>query len=343
MSSKNVLSRKLVLRSIVLLVIACVLFADAAVAADARARKRGKAKRWKRFNPDARPKTFRRMMAPETARAVGLEKKECPPEECPECPTCPEPIVCGDGTMLEKGQCIPSAPVVTCGEGASLIGGECIPSYPETSCGEGTTLVDEECLPASQTVTCGEGTTLVGGECVCADEVEVPACTDTDGGEDIYVKGNTTGVWDSYGPGSTTVSSHQDYCRSNYGTVNGLPKGVGEYFCNDDSRKSEKYYDCPNGCEDGICVPDEVPEAAPACTDTDGGEDIYVKGNTTGVWDFYGAGSTSVSSHQDYCRSNYGTVNGLPKGVGEYYCNDDDRKSEKYYDCPNGCEDGVCV
>ncbi|MDP6627359.1 MAG: hypothetical protein QGG50_05615, partial [Methanopyri archaeon] len=301
MSYKNVLSRKIIIRLIGLLVIACVLFADAAALFGSSDRRDGRVKRWNRFNPDARPRTFRRMMDPETARAVGLEKKGCPSEECPECPTCPEPIVCGDDTMLEvlfdesdvgspkavaaverlqKGQCIPSAPVVTCGEGSSLIDGECIPSYPETSCGEGTMLVDGECVPASQPVTCGEGTTLVGGECVCADEVEVPACIDTDGGEDIFVKGNTTGVWDFYGAGSTTVSSHQDYCRSNYGTVNGLPKCVGEYYCNDDDRKSEKYYDCPNGCEDGVCVPDEVPEAAPGCTDTDGVEDLYVKGNT---------------------------------------------------------------
>ncbi len=144
MSSKNVLSRKIVTRSVVLLVIACVLFADATAFFGSSDRREDKEKRWKRFNPDARPRTFRRMMEPETARAVGLQKKgecpECPPPECPEkeCPTYPEPEPCPE-----------CPPVVTCGTGTTLAEGICLPSYPQISCGAGTVLKNGQCVCSS--------------------------------------------------------------------------------------------------------------------------------------------------------------------------------------------------
>ena len=150
MSSKNVISRKIVTRSVVLLVIACVLFADAAALFGSSDPREGRVKRWKRFNPDVRPRTFRRMMEPETARAVGLQRKgecpECLPQECPEkkCPTCPEPEPC------------PVCPSpVTCGTGTHLVGSECVPSLSPVTCGEGTILVDSVCVVTANPISTG--------------------------------------------------------------------------------------------------------------------------------------------------------------------------------------------
>lgn len=79
------------------------------------------------------------------------------------------------------------------------------------------------------------------------------------------------------------------------------------------------------------------------CVDSDNGKNKYTKGTVTGVWDFQGKDSTDVSSHTDGCRYNYGEVNGFPAAVGEYYCNDEGRKSEVTLSCENGCEDGACL
>jgi len=101
------------------------------------------------------------------------------------------------------------------------------------------------------------------------------------------------------------------------------------------------------GSNGGISAPCSAPKTNLTCTDSDGGQDIYTKGNVTGIWDFYtGTDATnpaSMTTHSDYCRVNYGYINGLPAGLGEYSCNSNGRKTENYFPCANGCLEGACV
>ena len=93
--------------------------------------------------------------------------------------------------------------------------------------------------------------------------------------------------------------------------------GLGENKCN-----------CPKDCPSNITV-------TPACTDSDGGKDYYVKGITKGSY-----GNGQKFDVEDSCENNE---------VHEYYCisNVNDVTKPNYewinYNCPNGCKDGACV
>lgn len=97
---------------------------------------------------------------------------------------------CGEGTVLEGGECVPEDrdecdedEVLTpegecedpdqfaCDDGTTYDRGlgECV-SETEIGCGEGTVEVDGECV-LDDPLVCGEGTVLYDGECVVTDEV----------------------------------------------------------------------------------------------------------------------------------------------------------------------------
>ena len=66
------------------------------------------------------------------------------------------------------------------------------------------------------------------------------------------------------------------------------------------------------------------------CTDSDGGKNYSVKGEVTGT-DMYG---TYQEHYADFCDS---------KGLlVEKYCDDNKNADFQSYNCPNGCENGVC-
>ena len=173
------------------------------------------------------------------------------------------------------------------------------------------------------------------------------ACTDSDGGKDYYVKGTT----------STDSSWSEDRCLQ-YGQLT-------EIYCGDGGVMSSITFTCPNGCEDGACLPanctshdhqtcwlgdlywrdscDLLEEkiedcvygcenAACAqgpesdCSDTDGGLDYYAQGQVL----YDGAVSYDTCTegllYEAYCTGNVNTPMGL-----------------KSYSCPNGCLDGACV
>jgi len=77
------------------------------------------------------------------------------------------------------------------------------------------------------------------------------------------------------------------------------------------------------------------------CNDSDNG-DIFTKGTTTG-WDYY---KKIVISSSDSCTDYDG---GAPKSSGKWVieeqCDEEERVSSHYYECPEGylCEDGRCV
>ena len=146
------------------------------------------------------------------------------------------------------------------------------------------------------------------------------SCTDTDGGERIYLKGKTYGQF-------TNGNSYEnwDFCS-------GDGKQVAEQFCLYDSGTggnypNGKWINCPNGCIEGKCV------ESTSCTDTDGGINYKTKGIVTTSY------NGNPSQWQDGCKNEL--------EIGEYYCLNNWVASiginckEKYGD-GWACRDGSC-
>ena len=75
---------------------------------------------------------------------------------------------------------------------------------------------------------------------------------------------------------------------------------------------------------------------ATTCTDSDGGKNYYVKGNTT----------LGNDTKTDYCRSTTSEEDVVYAGniLKEFYCaTPNNIGAETYDECPNGCVDGACV
>lgn len=78
---------------------------------------------------------------------------------------CAQPLVCGEGTKAEAGQCIPES-LSRCGRGTRLDAGQCVPDE-RFACGDGTQELDGQCRPTA--ARCGAGTHELDGECIVAD------------------------------------------------------------------------------------------------------------------------------------------------------------------------------
>ncbi|MBT4396703.1 hypothetical protein HOD38_00380 [archaeon] len=122
-------------------------------------------------------------------------------------------------------------------------------------------------------------------------------CEDDDGGKDYYDKGTTSGEAHEYLAVEGYVEK-VDYCD-----------GVGnlvEYYCYQDAVYFE-YRAIPGGyfCFDGALM------AYPECTDSDGGEEYYLKGTTTGEAHEYLALEGYIGL-DDVCAQN--------GQLHEYYC-----------------------
>ncbi len=91
-------------------------------------------------------------------------------------------------------------------------------------------------------VSAGWFENLVGK--ITGEVTDTQTCTDSDGGEDYYVKGNTLGleapgVWDTW----------VDDC----GTSGDEEGKLVEYVCKDNDYVEKVIYSCSNGCKDGKC------------------------------------------------------------------------------------------
>lgn len=128
----------------------------------------------------------------------------------------------------------------------------------------------------------------------CLDGVCIP-CTDSDGGQNYYEKGHTTGYLSGV--------AYEAYDDCGYGNAN---VQLHEFYCEDGMVKSE-FVDLPVGytCEDDV---DAFVEFEENCTDTDGGQNYYEKGTTTGLLsgvDYSGTDSCSAETgelHEFYCN-----------------------------------------
>src|SRR3989338_4264889 len=165
----------------------------------------------------------------------------------------------------------------------------------------------------------------ITGRATTADE-----CTDSDGGKNYSIRGY---VFD----GSINLV---DICSDPgaYGTH------VHEGYCENNQYKSEEHY-CPYGCRNGACLSSEqeaINLSKGECTDTDGGYNIYVKGEIRDKVYIDGL-------YKDYCNGNR-----LTEYVCEYfstgYRSDFNRNYPpgfygvpKEVNCPNYCKDGACL
>ncbi|MCK5149783.1 hypothetical protein KAJ87_02565 [Candidatus Pacearchaeota archaeon] len=162
-------------------------------------------------------------------------------------------------------------------------------------------------------------------------------CIDSDGGENIYVKGTASG----YGLLADEIISETDQCQTN--------GDIAEAVCSENG-PGVNFINCPNGCKDGACIKESSGNVT-TCTDSDGGKNIYEKGATSGQE--WGTGQYGwneqrekvwIESKQvtvfDYC-----ITEGEKAGrLVEYFCSDkEDLVASETFACPNGCEDGVCL
>ncbi|MFA4873624.1 MAG: CARDB domain-containing protein, partial [Patescibacteria group bacterium] len=75
------------------------------------------------------------------------------------------------------------------------------------------------------------------------------SCTDSDNGQNFNTKGTTSGVYGN----SNGYSS--DYCSTGGQDDKGNPINLTEFYCIDKVSYGAKGYFCPNGCQDGACLP----------------------------------------------------------------------------------------
>ncbi|MDP2947380.1 MAG: hypothetical protein Q8N88_04655, partial [Nanoarchaeota archaeon] len=161
----------------------------------------------------------------------------------------------------------------------------------------------------------------------CLEENQTASCTDSDGGLNYYVKGNTTNVkhlggnWDE-----------EDKCEGNL---------LNEYYCEITSFEGSilnqgrvEVYQCSNGCSDGACL--EENQTA-TCTDSDGGKDYF----TNGVVYYKIDGEVNYRDAGDVCDTG-NPCYGSDCKVVENYCSGNERNWE-YYTCSNACYEGACV
>jgi hypothetical protein len=157
-----------------------------------------------------------------------------------------------------------------------------------------------------------------------------PGCTDMDFGKDYYSKNSCTdSSGGEMGDGCVVGGTHDGWLR--------------EVYCseNEFSVCTWTDYQCPFGCEDGVCIEGQ----GEFCQDTDGGLNFNEAGNC--VTNIHG----STVSYGDGCGV---TVNDVkyPNILIEWYCNDAgacvrDETPETYgHNCEADgkvCLDGACV
>jgi hypothetical protein len=147
---------------------------------------------------------------------------------------CKKADECTNDSDCPQVPCIPSqCPVNRC------IDGKCVLKYDNPTCGNGKCEQGEadECPSCVYSNPPCEAPCKVG---TCPKDCNQNKCTDSDGGIDYYVKGETA-VCPTTGNGVCTAAA--DSCSGNY---------LNEFYCNGNSISSLTY-NCLNGCLDGAC------------------------------------------------------------------------------------------
>ncbi len=187
-----------------------------------------------------------------------------------------------------------------------------------------TTLTEYYCV-SGERVSGNKLCSDVDEDYVCSDGACIAdACSDSDGGKKALLYGE-----------ATTLSGEEglDTCSSDGITLT-------EYYC-EGAEITSSTVDCSSlgkVCAGGQCV------AAPTCTDTDGGEDFYEQGTTTG-YEITASARGGYSYTADTAKTD--TCAGSNEGLVEYWC-DASLGITHYttYACADEdkiCSDGACV
>ena len=174
---------------------------------------------------------------------------------------------CSSGETCVAGACVSNTYVCTDSDGGKTYStkGNVVASSPTSSidvtdlCSDSNKLVEYFCnsdkTQSGETYTCPNGCS--NGACVSATNTTNQTnqgtwCTDSDGGKNYNVKGNSY-----YGPvgSSTPISADNwDFCSSVTGSL-------AEYFCVSNvvsgvtyATTVSEWYPCPKGCSNGACV-----------------------------------------------------------------------------------------
>jgi len=200
---------------------------------------------------------------------------------------------------------------------------------------------------------CASNEICVSGQSACQSNATAPVtCSETDDmnvGKSYYIKGTC-----SYSNGT----SFQDYCQ---GSI------IKEYTCGSYTGPQGSYqscalwtggsYTCPEGCSNGACITtlkncgngvcdiDETntncladcPLPTTGCTDTDNGQNVYIKGSATGE-------NIGGVVQTDTCTTHYWVDRPYTFGVAEWYCSSATAVAQVPLDCPSGyaCDNGAC-
>ncbi len=142
-------------------------------------------------------------------------------------------------------------------------------------------------------------------------KAKLPSCTDSDGGYNIFKNGTLT--W--YINGTQYINT--DYCVNN---------SLTEFYCVG-SNSVSNVTSCQYGCNNGACNN----EPAYICNDTDGGNNIILKGTT-----FIELEGVIVYNSTEYCVNN--------NTVMESFCqtNSGWHIQSNTVNCNQGCFNGRC-
>jgi hypothetical protein len=145
--------------------------------------------------------------------------------------------------------------------------------------------------------------------------LELRTCTDSDGGQNFNVAGQTVSNYWSF--------TQYDFCSGSVLT---------EGYCNADHYLRTVTYTCPNGCYYDACIaPGYTPRS---CVDTDGGDNIAAQGAVTVTFGPNGPTSTFV----DACHG--------PFTLEEQTCASDGQGGQsarvRGHYCASGCSQGLC-
>ena len=132
-----------------------------------------------------------------------------------------------------------------------------------------------------------------------------PACRDSDGGLNLYLKGTAI----------SGTSNYTDFCRNS--------TKIEEMWCNSAGAIVHSVRDCQTGskCVDGECLS--------PCTDSDGGIDPYTRGTVINY----------PYVVPDMCSEDTNTYS---TNVIENYCSNGKWRATVLF-CPSGCKDGACI
>ena len=154
---------------------------------------------------------------------------ECNKEKC-------KPYICCD---TAKGQCIQGFPSFCSG---------CTTDICNPTCGNGICELNEDkCVPSS--CTTNGGITTCTRDCLgyCPQDCKKTTCTDSDGGINYYVQGTVSIINGDFTDFCYNYDKGQPCAGNEKGCV------LVEHSCNDDGTLFKEKYNCPNGCNGGVC------------------------------------------------------------------------------------------